>query len=141
MSKYVTRQRKVLLDCLNRHPDETFSAQEIAGMLGEESVSLSSVYRNLAELEAEGKVRRTLKGSVRESYYQFLDGARCKNRLHLTCTQCGKTAHMDAEEARELTRSVAKRDGFLLDKTETILYGVCEVCQHAGPPEKSEETP
>ena len=141
MSKYITRQRKVLLDYLNSHPDQLFSAQEIANLLGEDAVSLSAVYRNLADLEAEGKVRRNLKGSVRESYYQFMDGAGCKNRLHLTCTQCGRTAHMDPEEARELTRTVEMRDGFVIDKAETVLYGLCEACQSAGQANERKETP
>ena len=56
MSRYSTRQRKLLLDYLSAHPHQLLSAGEIARDLREREVSLSAVYRNLAQLEAEGKI-------------------------------------------------------------------------------------
>lgn len=53
MSSYSTRQRKALLAYLSRHPDELLSARQIADALADEKISLSAVYRNLAQLEAE----------------------------------------------------------------------------------------
>ena len=129
MSKYHTRQRKALLSYLSGHPDEMLSAQEIADALDGESISLSAVYRNLADLEAEGKVRRNHKGSIREIYFQYMDSDACKNCLHLSCTKCGRTFHMDTREAEQFVDAVAKLDGFAIDKRETVLYGVCETCQ------------
>lgn len=55
MSSYSTRQRKALLAYLSRHPDELLSARQIADALADEKISLSAVYRNLAQLEAEEK--------------------------------------------------------------------------------------
>ena len=60
MSSYSTQQRKALLAYLSRHPDELLSARQIADALADEKISLSAVYRNLAQLEAEEKVQRTL---------------------------------------------------------------------------------
>ena len=53
MPSYSTRQRKVLLAYLSQHPDELLSARQIADALADEKISLSAVYRNLAQLEAE----------------------------------------------------------------------------------------
>ena len=129
MSKYLTRQRRTLLEYLSKHPDELLSAQEIAGALDGEAVSLSAVYRNLADLEAEGTVRQSRKSGSREIYFQYLNTEECRDRLHLSCTHCGKTFHMDAAEAEQIVNAVAKRDGFAIDRAETVLYGVCEKCQ------------
>ena len=128
-SKYMTRQRKMLLSCLGTHPDEMLSAQDIVRELGTDTLSLSAVYRNLADLEAEGKVRRSHKADTREVYFQYLGSETCQNCLHLSCTKCGRTFHMNTEEARQILDTVAKTDGFAIDKSETVLYGVCETCQ------------
>ena len=58
MSRYSTKQRKSLLAYLSAHPDELLSTRQIADALQHEKISLSAVYRNLSELEAEEKVRR-----------------------------------------------------------------------------------
>lgn len=129
LSKYITRQRKVLLSFLSDHTDELLSAQEIAEALEDESVSLSAVYRNLTDLEAEGKVRRSSKGGAREVYYQYTDAEECKGCLHLSCKKCGRTFHMDTAGAEQLIDAVAKIEGFAIDKADTVLYGVCEVCR------------
>ena len=89
MSSYSTRQRKALLAYLSRHPDELLSARQIADALSDEKISLSAVYRNLAQLEAEEKVRRSSKSGTREVYFQYLDAESCKGALHMSCVKCG----------------------------------------------------
>lgn len=58
MPRYTTRQREALLDYLSRHPDQPLTVREIAAGVEPDGVSLSAVYRNLAELEAAGLIRR-----------------------------------------------------------------------------------
>ena len=128
MSKYVTRQRKVLLEFLSLRADRRLSAQEIADALKDEGVSQSAVYRNLTELEAEGAVRRgTL--STREAYYQYVGADACRSSLHLSCKKCGRTFHMNAGGTAALLSAVDKAEGFAVDKTDTVLYGLCELCR------------
>lgn len=128
-AKYMTRQRKTLLGYLSRHTDEALSAQAIAAALESEGVSLSAVYRNLAELEAEGQIRRANREGSREVYYQYTGSEACKDSLHLKCKKCGRTFHMDANGAEQLLGVVEKAEGFAVDKGDTVLYGVCELCQ------------
>ena len=128
MPKYITRQRKALLSYLQAHADERLSAQDIADALHGEGVSLSAVYRNIADLEAEGLLRRE-HGAGREASYQFIGAASCRDCLHLSCKKCGRTFHMDTDSAKRLVEVVSKTEGFVLDKADTVLYGVCEVCQ------------
>lgn len=54
MAKYLTRQRRQLLDYLSWHTDEQMTARQIADALTQENISLSAVYRNLSDLEADG---------------------------------------------------------------------------------------
>ena len=129
MSEYKTRQRRTLLVYLSRHPDELLSARQIADALAEEHISLSAVYRNLAQLEAEEKVRRSSKSGTREVYYQYLDAEDCKGALHMKCIKCGKTFHMADGNVALFAKHLAQSEQFLLDTTDTILSGICSACR------------
>ena len=108
---------------LQCHPDECFSAAEIAEALSEASVSLSAVYRNLTYLEKKGLIDRRVKEGRRESLYQFVAADRCRNCLHLSCVKCGSVHHMQADSLAPLMQN-----GFMLDTKKTVLYGVCRDC-------------
>ena len=129
MSKYMTRQRRALLSYLSGHADELLSVQEIADALEAEDVSRSAVYRNVTELEAEGKLRRDRGGDAREVFYRYIDAAPCRGSLHLSCKKCGRTFHMDSGGADALTRAVEKTEGFAVDRSDTVLYGMCADCR------------
>ena len=130
MSKYVTRQRRTLLSYLSGHADELLSVREIADALEAEDVSRSAVYRNVAELETEGKLRRDRGSDAREVYYRYVGAAGCRGSLHLSCKKCGRTFHMDSGGADALTQVVEKAEGFAVDKSDTVLYGVCAACKN-----------
>ena len=114
MQSYSTRQRKVLLAYLSQHPDELLSARQIADALADKKISLSAVYRNLAQLETEEKVRRSSKSGTREVYYQYLDAESCKGALHMSCIKCGKTFHMADGNAALLAKHLAQSEQFIL---------------------------
>lgn len=129
MGKYQTKQRKIFLDFLASHPDQSFSAAGIAQALQAEQISISAVYRNLCDLEKEGRVRRISKSGSREVYYQYAAAECCKAHLHLSCKGCGKTFHMGLPHAEQLIRAVEAGEGFAIDKTDTVLYGLCADCR------------
>ncbi|MBQ3284713.1 MAG: transcriptional repressor [Ruminococcus sp.] len=129
MPKYITKQRKILTDYLMQHVDENLSAGQIADALSD-TVSKSAVYRNLADMEAEGKLHRVMGGGGREVIYRYSGSHACSESLHLSCKKCGKTVHMQKQLADSLVQSVAQNDDFAIDKGETVIYGVCAACQH-----------
>ena len=129
MSKYMTKQRKALLAFLSAHADVELTAKQMEQALSEQGISISAVYRNLAELEKEGKVRRSSKSGSREVYYLYTDGSECRDCLHLSCEKCGKTYHMSMEGAKTLIDALAQSDEFTVDKSNTVLYGVCKSCK------------
>lgn len=132
MPKYMTKQRKALLDYLSRHADEKLSAKQMVAALNSVGVSSSAVYRNLSDLEKEGKIRRVNQSGSREVFYQYTDGEHCKECLHLSCEKCGKTYHMNMQGAQMLVQNLAQSDDFTIDKANTVLYGVCKDCRNNG---------
>lgn len=129
--KYETEQRKTLKSFFSTHPHEAFTAKQIYKILDNSAISLSAVYRNLADLEAGGLLRRTYKSDTRESYYRYISPKECAGHIHLTCKKCGKTVHMENDDTLSLTANVQKYKNFLLDKTETVLYGLCGTCRNS----------
>ena len=105
------------------------TARQMADALAEKQISLSAVYRNLAQLEAEEKVRRSAKSGSHEAFYQYLDANGCKGALHMSCVKCGKTFHMADSNAALFAKHLAQSEQFTLDTADTILYGICSDCK------------
>ncbi len=129
MAAYWTKQRKQLLEYLAEHRDQQLTAQKIAQDLKREKISLSAVYRNLAVLEEQGYLKRSVREGARESYYQYLAAEECKDQLHLSCLVCGKSIHLGIAETKQLIQNIMDTTGFQLEKTETIFYGTCKACR------------
>ena len=47
----------------------------------------------------------------------------------VSCRVCGKSIHLGKKEAEQLLHSTLESTGFQIDKSETILYGICEDCR------------
>lgn len=129
MAKYLTQQRKQLLKYLSEHTDEQMTARQIADALAEHHISLSAVYRNLSSLEEEGLLKRSVREGTREVFYQYIAAEECKDSLHLSCCNCGKSIHLGDREAKRLLSSTLESTGFLITKSETVLYGICAECR------------
>ncbi len=128
MSKYATRQRTKLIGFLITNADTALSAKQIALALEPEKISLSSVYRYLSELEGEGKVRKLTRPGQREVYYQYSDHENCRNLIHLICTVCGRTTHLNESNAWELVGAAKQICGFTADLSKSAIYGICRHC-------------
>ena len=131
MSKYETKQRKRLTDLFASHADELLSAEQLYALLDDRSVSMSAIYRNLAELERDGKLTRQSRPGSRSIYYRYTENESCREKIHLSCRLCGKTFHMRPSETEKLVSEVEKNDGFRIDRANTVLFGVCGSCASA----------
>lgn len=129
MAKYLTRQRRRLLDYLSAHTDEQLTARQIADALAADHISVSAVYRNLLDLEEEGLLKRSVREGTREVYYQYIAAPECQKSLHLSCRACGKSIHLGQKETEQLLSSTLESTGFQIDRSETILYGLCADCR------------
>lgn len=118
----------MLLEFLEKNHDKRLSASQIANSLKNDGISISAVYRNLSALESQGIISRSAKEGSREIFYQYINSNECKNCIHLTCTKCGTVTHMDNNAAKIMSDSLKKTSGFNINKTKTVVFGICENC-------------
>ncbi len=130
MTVYSTKQRKILLSYLASHADEELTAETISRDLSGEGVSASAVYRNLSALEADGSVQKIVKSGQRRAYYRFSGSAECQSHIHLRCTECGKTYHVDVPTTEFVADKIASAAGFEVDRSRTVINGVCRDCKN-----------
>ena len=130
MQKYSTCQLKLLLEYLRQHPDDTFCAQRLAETLADKGISVSAIYRNLTALEEDGLVRRTQSDGCRHICYRYVAADECVSHLHMSCSECGRTFHMEVPLTRSLIENVERASDFTIDSSSTVLYGVCGRCRH-----------
>lgn len=126
---YSTNQRRVLIRTLECHRDETLSADQIVGLMGEDMISRSAVYRNLSALEKQGCVKRIALPGTKRIFFRYTASEECRSHLHLECSRCGRTYHMNALSTNALIENVMRQSKFEVDSGSTVLYGVCEKCR------------
>jgi Fur family transcriptional regulator, ferric uptake regulator len=123
-----TGHRRRLVELLEdaRHP---MSIPDI--LSGASDLKQSSVYRNLADLEQAGVVRRV---STEEEFGRYeLAEDLIGHHHHLVCTNCGTIRDVDVppDVERTLDRAldrIAKRAGFARVSHRLDLVGLCADC-------------
>ena len=134
MSSYHTEQKKLLLEYLNAHKDNSLTIDEISEGISKAAVKTtavpgkSTVYRLINKLLEEGKVKKFSRTGTRQAAYQLVEGARCASHLHLKCTECGKLFHMKEQLSDELIKKISSDQSFTVSQAETVLYGKCRFC-------------
>jgi len=125
---YSTKQREILLEFFSKHPDTLYSVEDLARCLSDSKISISTIYRNITELEKAGKLRKSIMAGSHTAYYQYIDVLICREHLHLCCLKCGKTSHLTGRDSSKLADSIMQSENFNLDKKSTVLYGLCKNC-------------
>ncbi len=87
----------------------------------------STVYRTLDALEAVGLVRHSHGHDGREEFHVLPT----TEHGHLRCDRCGATWEIEADEARQLTRTLARRRGFTLNLSHLTIVGRCASCSRS----------
>jgi Fe2+ or Zn2+ uptake regulation protein len=123
--EYKTKTRQVIMDFMVKNPDRIFKASDIAQDLP--SVSLSTIYRNLARLEKAGIVQIFGAEENKELQYRYTGPSKCQEKMHLVCKECGKFFHLEGPALKMLQLSV-QRSGFELDQQQSVLLGRCAGC-------------
>jgi Fur family ferric uptake transcriptional regulator len=115
-----TRQRTLLTELVSKQ-QHTFTAEKLWTSARESRgpVGLATVYRTLALLEADGLVRRLDRG-------RFI-ACEPGHHHHLVCVSCGAVEETELCAAPPVSE-VRKRHGFVVQRHEADLYGVCENC-------------
>ena len=124
---YRTEQRKKLYEVFEENPHVSFSARELADRIGD-GISLSAVYRNLADLESSGRVAVSVLPGETTRRYRIATLGACAGHLHFSCEKCGQVTHLSEAETNAMGKVLAA-NGLQLDLAKTVISGVCRICQ------------
>jgi Fur family ferric uptake transcriptional regulator len=120
----VTTARRQLLNALFDAGDHR-TAEDLAAQVQARvpDVHLSTIYRNLDELERLGVIIHTHLGHGPATYHlsSSLHG-------HLVCASCGTTIEAPQELFHGLSRSAAAEYGFSIDPRHFAVLGRCRAC-------------
>jgi Fe2+ or Zn2+ uptake regulation protein len=123
----LTRQRELIWAALTAETDRHLSAAEVVQRVRAElpRVNVSTVYRTLDLLVAEGLVLRTDLGKDRV----FYEPAHDHRHHHVVCRRCGAVAHLHDEVLGDLAARVDRASGFAMGPDEVTLFGLCLGCR------------
>ena len=121
----VTSSRRLLLEALFDGPGHR-TAEELAGTVQAHApdVALSTVYRNLDELEKLGVVVHSHLGHGPATYH-LAAGAHC----HFVCQDCGTAVEAPDELFTGLADAAMSRFGFEIDTRHFAIFGRCTDCR------------
>lgn len=119
-----TASRRVLLEVLFESSDHR-SVEDLAAAVQSRApdVHLSTIYRNLEELERLGVIVHTHLGHG-PATYQLTSRA----HSHLICERCGRRFEAPPELFAGLAREAALRYGFTIDPRHFAILGHCADC-------------
>ncbi len=131
MQEYKTKQKELLLACLNENKSVHLTAAEISQRLQEKghSLGMSTVYRHLDKLVSAGLVRKYIIDENSPACYQYTDNSdSCCEHFHLKCSSCGRLIHTDCHLMKQIAEHMKESHGFIVDTAKTLLYGTCSEC-------------
>lgn len=119
-----TASRRVLLEVLFESSDHR-SVEELAAAVQARApdVHLSTIYRNLEELERLGVIVHTHLGHGPATYQLTSDA-----HSHLMCERCGRRFEAPVELFEGLREQAAARYGFTIDPRHFAILGRCADC-------------
>jgi len=127
----VTTSRRLLLSCLfesSAHRTAEHLAAEVQAVAPD--VHLSTIYRNLDELERLGVVVHTHLGHSPATYHLATE-----THGHLVCEGCGATVEAPEEVFAALAAAALAHYGFTIDPRHFAVLGSCAGCTRTPRPE------
>ena len=120
----VTSSRRILLQVLFE-ADGHMSAEALAEAVQERApdVHLSTIYRNLEDLEELGVISHSHLGHGPSSYLLASHA-----HAHFICAECGTTIGAPDELFRGLARAAKSSLGFTIDPHHFAILGRCAAC-------------
>ena len=120
-----------ILEFLRSRSDRTVDVNDIRRALASEGneVNITTIYRYLDKLTADGTVLKYVAENGTRAVYQYVGERRhCEDHLHLQCTKCGCIIHLDCHFMDEIAEHVLKEHGFSIQCRNSIIYGLCSKC-------------
>lgn len=127
---YNTDRRNEIIKLLSSEDGRSFTTEEICRLILTDG-GKSTVYRIVADLTANGIIKKLSDPNTRHVRYQYLGERSCSEHLHLKCKGCERLIHLDKTASEAIMGYIKSSGSFTLDPTE-ILGGFCRLCQEQG---------
>lgn len=128
-SKYKTKQRELILNCLKENGGIHMTADDIFYKLNSNNtrVGKTTIYRYINMLETNGDIRKYVADDI--ACYQYVkEKDSCKNHYHLICNKCAKLFHVESAELDNIEDIMINKYNFKVDSSKLVLYGCCAKC-------------
>ena len=125
----LTNGCKKVLEYLERL-HELSSAQDIYGLMRTEdqkAPGLTTVYRSLEALVAQGLVQEVVLGDGERRYEVVHPG---EHHHHLVCQSCNKSVHLDECLVEQFEETIRNSYGFQIKSHLLELFGLCQDCSN-----------
>lgn len=125
---YMTRQQQAVLSCMENAPGGCATAAEVAELLHRQGqpVGLTTVYRQLERLAAEGLVHKIV--TDEGACWQYCDSHAHRDCFLLKCEKCGRIQHLDCTHLGQLYQHLLEEHHFRINPRRTLFYGLCQAC-------------
>ena len=132
-SKYKTKQRESIINCLMLHEGQHITASDICAYFKENGMSVgqSTVYRQLESLVDEGVIKKYIIDPNTPACFEYIHPeASFKEEVffHCKCEKCGKLIHLHCDELKEIESHLYKHHNFKINPLRTVFYGICDEC-------------
>lgn len=124
----ITTARRLVVETLLESPHHQ-TAEELAAQVQARApeVHMSTIYRNLDELEKQGVISHAHLGHG-AAVYHLSD----EDHGHLVCSECGWVQEAPRAAFDGLARNLRREHGFELDTRHFAVQGLCEHCRASG---------
>ena len=87
-------------------------------------ISLATVYRDLSNLESEGKVQK-INTLVSQAHYDH----NTRKHFHIQCSECSRVFDVEVADMPKLESFITDNNGFDVKGFELIFSGLCPNCK------------
>ncbi|MBY4798297.1 transcriptional repressor [Collinsella sp. AGMB00827] len=130
---YDTWQRKSILSVMVSRADAYLTVDEVLSLLKEQDIQVgrTTVYRTLERLVDEGRMLKV--ADVRGGAAQYRSAAPefDATQGQLRCERCGRVLTLSCSMLESFAGHILDEHGFEVDRSKTVLYGICGACAAA----------
>ena len=123
----LTPQRQLVLEAVARLGHAT--PEDVAGVVRETGVNISTVYRTLELLEQVGLVQHAHLGHGAPTYSVASE----LDHVHLVCRDCGALDEAPPSVVSGVVEELAATRGFQVDVGHFAVFGRCRACAASSP--------
>ena len=131
-NEYRTKARSLIIEYLKGHSGKRFTAKEIFDAVkdDENTVSRTTIYRNLERLCDQGNLVKFKEPNQDSWFYQYSDTYQhCNTHMHAQCAVCGRIFHLEDVFLDGFAKKMKLVYGLDMDPSKSLIIGQCESCR------------